>query len=138
MQSSKKLTNALRKLIALVEEEAARNPLFAERLEDVVASLPPGQTQPKTVRRSAQPALPPDVFAAFQEKGAEEFRYWLKSLNINVLKAIVKTNGFDPGKTAQRWTDPDKFTMLIADQTAARLRRGSSFLGPKSQGGSGT
>jgi hypothetical protein len=48
-----------------------------------------------------------------------------------VLKAIVKANGFDPGKTSQRWTEPDKYVELIADQTAARLRRGSAFLTPK-------
>ena len=73
----------------------------------------------------------PNVFAVRQEKGEEESRFWLRSLSPRVLKAIVKANGFDPGKTSQRWTEPDKFVDLIAEQTAARLRRGSAFLTSK-------
>jgi hypothetical protein len=83
-------------------------------------SKPAGQAEPL-----------PNVFAIHQEKGEEEFRFWLRSLNLRVLKAIVKTNGFDPGKASQRWTEPDKFVELIAEQTAARLRRGSAFLTAK-------
>ncbi len=83
----------------------------------------------------SKPAAPgeaaPDVFAVYQEKGEEEFRFWLRSLNLRVLKAVIKVNGFDPGKASQRWTEPDKFVELIAEQTPARLRRGSSFLTPK-------
>lgn len=135
MHSSQKLVTAFRNLIALVEEEAARNPTFAERLNDVVGSLPTGQSQRRPVKRSGPQAAPPDIFAAYQDKGDEEFRFWLRSMSLSVLKAIVKTNGFDPGKASQRWTEPDKFAALIVDQTVARLRRGSAFLGPKSQGG---
>ena len=79
----------------------------------------------------------PDVFAAMQEKGEGEFRFWLRSLDIATLKAIVKKNGFDPAKVSTRWTEPDKFVVLIAEQLVARLKRGSAFLPTKSENSDG-
>jgi hypothetical protein len=115
-----------------MEEEAARNPAFAERLEDITSGLPSGKSKrfpkrPVTVHVEEIP----DVIAAIQEKGETEFRFWLRSLDLSTLKAIVKVNGFDPAKASQRWIDPDKFIGLIAEQTNARLRRGSGFLPTK-------
>lgn len=134
MQSAQKLASAFRRLLALVEEEAARNPQFAERLNALAADLPSAQPRRRRTKPTPAAEAPPDVFAFYHDRGEEEFRYWLRSLNLRVLKAIVKANGFDPGKTSQRWTEPDKFAALIAEQTAARLRRGSAFLGPKIPG----
>jgi len=132
MQPTQKLANAFRRLLAIVEEEAARNPSFAERLAEINASLPDKPASGSARRKPAVPSEPPpDVFAAYREKGEEEFRFWLRSLNLRLLKAVIKANGFDPGKVSQRWTEPDKFVELIAEQTAARLRRGSAFLTPK-------
>ncbi len=132
MQPTQKLANAFRNLLSLVEEEATRNPAFAERLEEVSASLPATSVRRSTTKKAAAlTEAPPDIFAVYQDKGEDEFRFWLRSLDIRLLKAVVKANGFDPGKVAQRWTEPDKFIELISEQTAARLRRGSAFLTPK-------
>lgn len=126
MQFSQKLTRVLRELVSLIENEAAQNPEFAQRLEMITSELP---TRGKPAARSRVATAVPDVGAAFQERGEAEFRFWLRSLDIPTLKAIVKANGFDPAKTSQRWREPDKFVVLIAEQTSARLRRGSSFVG---------
>jgi hypothetical protein len=75
----------------------------------------------------------PDVFSALQEKGDEEFKFWLRTLDLLTLKAVVKQNGFDPAKASQRWKETDKFTALVHEQTLARLKRGSAFLPPKGQ-----
>jgi len=133
MQLGQKLTRTLRALVDLVEEEAAQNPAFAQRLEAIVAELPGSGALKKSskTRNSNESADTPDVLAVFQEKGETEFRFWLRDFDLATLKAIVKANGFDPGKNSQRWTEPDKFIVLIAEQTAARLRRGSAFLPPK-------
>jgi len=134
MQPSQKLTQTFRALVALVEDEAAHNPVFAQRLEEIVAELPVGSLgkKPASSRRTNKNVDVPDVLKVFQEKGDFEFRLWLRDFNVTTLKAIVKANGFDPGKISQRWIDPDKFITLIAEQTAARLRRGSAFLPQKS------
>ena len=134
MHSTQKLARALRSLLSLVEEEAARNPSFAARLEEVSSSLPTASRKKKSKDIPARPAKEvPNVFEIQREKGEDEFRFWLRSLDLHLLKAIVKANGFDPGKNSQRWSEPDKFADLIAEQTTARLRRGSAFLTPKSK-----
>ena len=129
MQPTQQLTRALSALVTLLEDEASNNPNFAKKLEAVLGDLP--KVSKKKTKR-AKPDLKtintPDVFETFQEKGETEFRYWLRDFEIIILKAIIKQNGFDPGKNSQRWSDPDKFIKLITEQTAARLNRGSSFL----------
>lgn len=129
MQSTKKLTSILRSLLTLVDEEATRNPEFAAKLEGITSDLP------ARLERSPRPPKPaisiPDVFSVLQEKGEMEFSFWVRSLDIPTLKAIIKRNGFDPGKAAQRWTDPDKFIGLVIEQTISRLKRGSAFLSQK-------
>ena len=131
MQPTKKLTPVLRDLLALLDEEANRNPDFAAKLNAIMAELParPARSSrpPKTVTTL------PDVFAALQEKGEDEFRFWVRTFDIPTLKAIIRSNGFDPAKSSQRWTNPDKFVGLVVEQAVARMKRGSAFLPPKSE-----
>lgn len=132
MQSTKKLTSVLRDLVLLLDEEAARNPAFAASLDAVLAGLPPrvgNSSRQSGKARTLPPA--PDVFAALQDKGESEFRFWIRDLDIPTLKAVIKRNGFDPGKLSQRWSDRDKFVNLVVEQTIARMKRGSAFLPPK-------
>jgi hypothetical protein len=136
MQVTQKLTRALRDLVALVEEEASRNPAFAARVEQITAELPSVPSSPSRKNKARGKVGPlPDVMAVYQAKGENEFRFWLREFDMGMLKAIVKANGFDPTKNSQRWVGPDKFIDLIVDQTGARLRRGSSFLPPKASEG---
>ena len=130
MQPTKKLTTFFRELLNLVDDEAARNPEFAAKLESIVATLPSRPLRPP--RPAKDTVIIPDVFAALQEKGEAEFGFWVRSFDIPTLKGIIRKNGFDPAKASQRWTDPDKFVALITDQTLARMKRGSAFLPPKS------
>jgi hypothetical protein len=130
MQPTKKLTPILRDLMALVDDEATRNPEFAAKLEAIMAELPARPARPPRPPKTAVSI--PDVFAVLQEKGEVEFGFWVRTLDIPTLKAVIRANGFDPAKASQRWTDPDKFAGLVIEQTAARMKRGSAFLPPKS------
>jgi len=131
MQPTKKLTSILRDFLALVDDEAARNPEFAAKLEAIMAELP---TRPARPPRPPKAVVEiPDVFAALKDKGEVEFGFWVRTLDIPTLKAIIRANGFDPAKASQRWSNPDKFVGLVVEQTVARLKRGSSFLPPKSE-----
>ena len=128
MQSTQKLSRSLKALLELIEEEAKQNPIFASRLDAITAELP------KTVKKNSKAISKvevPDVMTVIQEKGEEEFRFWLRNFDVAMLKAIVKANGFDSAKISQRWNDPDKFIILITEQTIARLKRGSAFLPQK-------
>jgi hypothetical protein len=134
MQSTQKLTRALRELLKLIEEEAGRNPNFSSRLEEIVAELPSKEQRKTSKQKNAtQSIAAPDIFAALQEKGEEEFRFWLRTLDVATLKTIIKKNGFDPAKASVRWTEPDKFVALIVEQAIARLKRGSAFLPAKTE-----
>jgi hypothetical protein len=128
MQPTQKLTSVLRDFLSLVDDEAARNPEFAAKLEAVMAQLPSRPARPPRLPKTAVSI--PDVFATMQEKGEVEFGFWARTLDIPTLKAIIKKNGFDPAKASQRWTEPDKFVRLIIEQTMARMKRGSAFLPP--------
>lgn len=118
-----------RELLVLIEREAGRNPEFARELERIVEELPEKNAdRRRKVRTAGVKEDVPDVVAQYQEKGETEFRFWLRECDLQMLKRIVKANGFDPGKASRNWTEPDKFVALIAEQVAARLRRGAAFL----------
>ena len=132
MHATKKLSRVLHDLVALLEEEAGRNTAFAERLEAITNALPavPQKEQARKARSSPN-INPPDVLAALEERGEDEFRFWLRTLGIPTLKAVIKVNGFDPARISTRWTDQDKIVALVFEQAVARLRRGSAFLPPR-------
>jgi hypothetical protein len=132
MRTTKKLTRALSALVELLEDEAAQNPNFAKKLEEALNELPEAtKKKAKRTKPSLDKIETPDIIEAFQVKGEEEFRFWLRDFDLITLKAIIKQNGFDPGKNSQRWKEPDKFIELITEQAIARLKRGSTFLAPK-------
>jgi hypothetical protein len=128
MSASGKLIETLRALGRLIEEEADRNPAFAEKLEAITAGLPVrSKAQRKGKDQDAAKDVP-EVLKEYEIRGSEEFRFWLRASSVPQLRAIIKANGFDPEKKSARWTEPDKLIGLIAEQTAARLKRGSAFL----------
>jgi hypothetical protein len=134
MQVTNKLTPLLRSLVALLEDEAANNPQFAAKLDAVLNGMP---GRPKKARGpQLDPSTVPDVFAALDAKGETEFGFWLRTLDLPTLKAIIKLNGFDPGKASLRWKDADKLVGLAFTQALGRSTRGSAFLRPKGCSGS--
>jgi len=133
MQHTQKLTTLFRKLLEEVDTEASKNPEFANRIAAVLVELPSrGRKRPRE-KRPRTDTLTPDVFEEFKQRGDQEFGFWLRSLELATLKAIVRQNGFDPGKNSVRWTEPDKFVALVRDQTISQLRRGSAFLPQRSE-----
>ena len=96
MQPTKKLTPFLRDLIALVDDEATRNPEFAAKLEAIMAELP---ARPADRPRPPKTAVTlPDVFGVLQgRKGEAEFRFWVRTRSqsrvSDLLKAIIRSNG---------------------------------------------
>ena len=136
MQRTQNLTRALRQLAELVEEEAARNAAFAEKLDQILAPLPK-RTEKDTRKRKLTAKDVPDIYAEYQNRGEAEFGFWLRGLEVATLKGIVKVNGFDPSNLSRRWAEPEKFVPLVTDQVKARLRRGAGFLAapPEEAGG---
>lgn len=128
MNASRKVIETLRAIGKLIEEEADRNAAFAEKLEAITASILVRATTHRKHKDSPGATDVPDVLKEYETRGSEEFRFWLRTSSIPQLRAIIKANGFDPEKKSARWSEPDKLVSLIAEQTAARLKRGSAFL----------
>ncbi|MCW5553331.1 MAG: hypothetical protein KIS67_14370 [Verrucomicrobiae bacterium] len=134
MQPAKKLTRSLRKLADLLEREAARNPAFADELAIVLGEALRSEGGGKRKPMGTEPERDiPDVFQTLEKVGETEFRFWLRGLDTQTLKLIIKANGFDPAKTSARWSDNDKFVELVAEQAVARMQRGSAFLAPRAK-----
>jgi hypothetical protein len=124
----------LRQLVDLVEEEAERNSAFAEKLDGILAPLPK-RSGKRTGKGMLTAKDMPDVYAEYQSRGEDEFRFWLRGLDVVTLKGIVRVNGFDPSKVSRRWAEAEKFVPLVVEQVKARLRRGSGFMTPREPGG---
>ncbi len=133
MQRSKSLIRIFRHLADLIENEAEHNEAFGEKLDAILAAVPKrvgsGRGKAKLTAEDV-----PDVYAEYQSRGEEEFRFWLRGLDVLILKGIVKVNGFDPSALSRKWADADKLVPLITERVKARLRRGSGFMTPREPG----
>ena len=128
MRNEKALIKLLRGLVDLLADEAARNPDFAARLDDVLTGLTKESAKP-----AKQPATPPaelpDIHAEWNQRSETDFRLWLRDQPMSVLRALVRTHDFDPTRRTTKWKEAEKLADFIADGLKARLARGSSFLG---------
>ena len=128
MQDKTTLTKLLRGLVDLIAEEAEHNPDFAERLDKLLAPLSAKKAPRKTTSRKAraEPEVP-DVYRE-QEKQGEEFHYWLRTLQVSVLHAIIRKHDLDSARRTMKWNDTEKLARFIADKLRSRLGRGASFV----------
>lgn len=128
MRKEKALIAFLTDLVALLAEEAARNPVFAARLDQLLAETPERETAMRKPR-TAQVALPPDLHGELQARGEQEFRHWLREQPADVLRASIRAHDLDPSRRTGKWKEAEKLADFIADALQARLARGSAFLG---------
>jgi hypothetical protein len=134
MQRAKTLTKLFKALAELLADEAERNSAFAEKLDGILAPLPK-PTGKRTGKGTLTANDVPDVYAEYQSRGEDEFRFWLRGLDVLTLKGIVKVNGFDPSDVSRRWVEVEKFVPFVTGQVKARLRRGSGFMTLREPGG---
>jgi hypothetical protein len=128
MRKEKALIRLLRGLVDLITDEVGRNPDFAARMDNVLASLPAEPSKPAK-QRAAPSAELPDVHAEWNQRGEADLRLWLRDQPVAILRALIRTHGFDPTRRTARWKEPEKLAEFIADGLKARLARGASFLG---------
>lgn len=128
MRKEEALTTLLTDLVAVLAEEANRNPAFAARLDQVLAELP----ERKSARRKApkaQASPPPDLHGELQARGEQEFRHWLREQPADTLRASIRAHDLDPTRRTAKWKEAEKLADFISDALQARLARGSAFLG---------
>ena len=129
MSANAILVRVLRDLAKLMEEEAAQNSAFSEKLEQLLSNLPRKQTSKTTVRqRAPEPEDIPDLYHEWEARGEDGFRHWLGELSIEVLRALVRKHDFDPSKNALRWRKIERLADLIHERFRARITRGQGFM----------
>jgi hypothetical protein len=129
MRKEKILINLLSGIVDLLAEESARNPEFANKIEVLLCRIVERKpTEKKKLAAPMQEPLP-DIHAECNKRGEPEFRLWLRDQPIAVLRAVIRTQDFDPTRRTAKWRDPEKLADFIADSLRARLARGSAFIG---------
>lgn len=130
MRSQKALVALLRDLVQLLADESERNPAFAERLDNLLSSLPESRrpTAAKRAARDAHTALP-DVHAEWTARGQTDFRLWLRDQPIPTIRAVIRAQDLDPARRTSKWKDAEKLADFVAEGLRARLSRGSAFIG---------
>ena len=129
MRKEKALIALLRRIVELLADESRRNPEFAARLESLLSELPERKA-PARKATTARPAEPrPDIHSEWNIRGETDFRLWLRHQPVPVLRAIIRSEDFDPTRRTVKWKEAEKLAEFIADSLRARLSRGSAFIG---------
>lgn len=126
MRNEKVLLNLLKGLVSVVQEEAEKNPEFANRLDQLMATVPSKEASGKRFRQAV--TVVPDVYSEFASRGENDFKAWLTSQRLDTLKAIVRKHDFDATRRTSKLKDTTKLVELITSQIRARSARGSGFL----------
>ncbi len=138
MRKEKTLIALLRGMADLLAEESARNPEFAHKIDALLSELPERKVTPKKASAASMLSAEhlPDIHAEWNCKGESEFRLWLRDQPITVLRALIRTQDFDPTRRTIKWKEEEKLAAFIADGLRARLARGSAFIGKSDESGS--
>ncbi|GLQ12070.1 hypothetical protein GCM10007913_40020 [Devosia yakushimensis] len=131
------LKKTLGALVAIILEEAGRNPDFKERIEAVLQppasrleSGPkprgggPEQREHRKGGRRAPATLDPIDLV---KEGEPALRARLADLDLERLLDVVAQYGMDPGKLVMKWKDRDRVIDRIVEVASARATKGDSF-----------
>ncbi|MCZ8012982.1 MAG: hypothetical protein O9319_00225 [Gemmatimonas sp.] len=116
-------------MVELLAEESAKNPEFAQRLDDLMTALPSSKRAAASKPQEKAPKRPaPDVHAEWQARGEAGVRVWLREQPVSDLRAIIQAQDLDPTRRTAKWREAEKLAGYIVDGLRARLARGSSFM----------
>jgi hypothetical protein len=128
MRKEKELMALLRGLVDLLVEEADRNPVFADKLENLLTVVPGRKRTAERLPRKSVSAQPPDLYVEHAARGEADFLVWLRELPISTLRSLIRTNDFDPMRRTSKWGEAEKLATFIADSLRSRMTRGSAFM----------
>lgn len=118
----------LKAFIAVITEEADRNPEFAQKLavalglDDVLREAK--QSGKRRGGRRTPAVL--DPVALFSE-GENRVREELQLLDLEQLRDIVAECGMDPGKLVMKWKTEERVINHIVEVASARAKKGEAF-----------
>jgi len=125
--------NRLAYIFRVILDEAAQNPAFASRLEEILAapkSAKPNRSTTSAVaqqtrRRRRSPAVLNPI-RTFRE-GEDVLRDQLGKLNLEQLRDIIAEYRMDPDNLAMRWKSPNRLVERIVELARGRATKGDAF-----------
>lgn len=123
----------LARVFHVILDEAAQNPAFASRLEEILGASEPARRArratsagPRQTRRRRRSPAVLDPISAFRE-GEDVLRGRLGELNLEQLRDIIAEYGMDPDKLAMKWKSPDRLVERIVEVARGRATKGDAF-----------
>ena len=119
----------LRRLANAIADQAAANPEFDAEIRLILDQSPQDALRNRPDRSVSMKTkdIVHDPFEAWEQK-REDFPAWLETLSVSELRAIVRTNGFDPARLSDRWRSKGRFIDLISRRVESRKSQGDVFL----------
>ena len=114
--------------MAVIAEEADRNPEFAQKLAVALGiDKADRESWPVAKRRGGRrtPAVLDPV--ALYSEGEGKLREKLGLLDLERLRDIVAEYGMDPGKLVMKWKTEERVIEHIVEVASARAKKGEAF-----------
>ena len=128
MRKEKELMALLRGLVDLLGEEADCNPAFSAKLEQLLIVVPKRKSgAERSHGKGVSPQLP-DLYAEHAKRGEADLLLWLRDLPVSTLRALIRTNDFDPTRRTSKWREQEKLATFVVDSLRSRMTRGSAFM----------
>ncbi len=118
----------LKAFMAVITEEADRNPDFAEKLAMALGLDKSNQVAKQPVKRRSRRRTPAvlDPVALYSE-GEALLREKLGLLDLEQLRDIVAECGMDPGKLVMKWKTEQRVIDHIVEVAGNRAKKGEAF-----------
>lgn len=119
----------LKDVVAVVIDEAQKNPEFAQKLMAAAgwSEVTQGINQPAKQRRGRRTPAVLDPVILYGESGEVLLRERLQTLDIEQLRDIVAECGMDPGKLVMKWKTKERVINHIVEMASARSKKGDAF-----------
>jgi hypothetical protein len=78
--------------------------------------------------RKSSKSLEFDISKMLSEEGESALRQKLEQLELRELRTIVRKNGLDPSKLAEKWKNRERLINLIIQRMVSRKDKGKVFM----------
>lgn len=125
MLNESEIKTRLTEIVRAISVHAGKNEEFRKVLSDIFERK--GNVELDSNQQDLELDLMPSPFALLQEKGADGFREWVSSLEIDDLKKVISAHRLDATGNARKWKTKDKLVNFVVDRVMDRSKQGGAF-----------
>lgn len=124
MSNDKEIAKRVARILKVLAKKIEENPDTLRDLGLILGDIP---TVNQKKKKTEEPPIDFDIFQIFAEGGEPALRQKLKTVELKTLKGIVRQQGFDPSKLAEKWRKKERLLNLIIERVSARSDKGRVF-----------